>query len=141
MERLGVHRKKSPKQSKAKKTPIKVVYISNPMKVKASVAEFRSVVQELTGQDSDIAGFSKYRSVDTDSGDPPPSNSPGLAVESTRANPSGTDLLYDACRRITSPVRELDEYFDVSEMRDGFAEFSPSPLHYEPQSHGLRDCV
>ncbi|URE10670.1 hypothetical protein MUK42_03825 [Musa troglodytarum] len=141
MERLGVRRRKSPKQSKAKKTPIKVVYISNPMKVKASVAEFRSVVQELTGQDSDIAGFSKYGAADTESGDPPPSNSPGLAVESTRANPSGTDLPDDACRRITSPAWELDECFGVSEMLDVFPGFLSPPLYNEPQSHGVRDCV
>ncbi|KAF6163307.1 hypothetical protein GIB67_025171 [Kingdonia uniflora] len=38
-----------------KKKPIKVVYISNPMKVKTSASEFRAKVQELTGQDSDVA--------------------------------------------------------------------------------------
>lgn len=41
---------------KIKKKPaaVKVVYISNPMKVKTSASEFRALVQELTGQDSDI---------------------------------------------------------------------------------------
>ncbi|KAI3849716.1 hypothetical protein MKW98_026630 [Papaver atlanticum] len=38
--------------------PVKVVYISNPMKVKASVSEFRSLVQELTGRHSDISSIS-----------------------------------------------------------------------------------
>ncbi|KAJ7976611.1 sigma factor binding protein 1, chloroplastic-like [Quillaja saponaria] len=36
-----------------KNKPIKVVYISNPMKVKASASEFRALVQELTGQDAE----------------------------------------------------------------------------------------
>lgn len=36
---------------------IKVVYISSPMKVKTSAAEFRATVQGLTGRDSDVARF------------------------------------------------------------------------------------
>jgi hypothetical protein len=38
------------KSKKNKNKPIKVVYISNPMKVKTSASEFRALVQELTGQ-------------------------------------------------------------------------------------------
>ncbi|KAI5663684.1 hypothetical protein M9H77_23007 [Catharanthus roseus] len=55
MERMvmKVHQKKVTKQPKTKKKPIKVVYISNPMKVNTSASEFRALVQELTGQDSD----------------------------------------------------------------------------------------
>ena len=40
--------------NKSKKKPIKVVYISNPMKVTASASEFRALVQQLTGQDADV---------------------------------------------------------------------------------------
>ncbi|KAK8545464.1 hypothetical protein V6N12_026298 [Hibiscus sabdariffa] len=41
--------------TKPKKTPIKIKYISSPMMVKASSeAEFRAIVQQLTGQNSDI---------------------------------------------------------------------------------------
>ncbi|KAL3381582.1 hypothetical protein AABB24_001612 [Solanum stoloniferum] len=39
----------------SKKSDVKVVYISTPMKVKTSASRFRSLVQELTGRDSDIA--------------------------------------------------------------------------------------
>ncbi|XP_059311109.1 uncharacterized protein LOC132062586 [Lycium ferocissimum] len=39
----------------SKKSNVKVVYISTPMKVKTSATRFRSLVQELTGRDSDIA--------------------------------------------------------------------------------------
>ncbi|XP_016471588.1 uncharacterized protein LOC107793698 [Nicotiana tabacum] len=46
---LSVHSKKGNKQSKK---PVKVVYIANPMKVNTSAAEFRALVQELTGQDA-----------------------------------------------------------------------------------------
>lgn len=38
--------------SKKKKEPIKVVYISNPIKVTTSASEFRALVQQLTGQDA-----------------------------------------------------------------------------------------
>ncbi|PRQ49774.1 hypothetical protein RchiOBHm_Chr2g0125651 [Rosa chinensis] len=38
---------------KSKKKPIKVVYISNPMKITTSASEFRALVQQLTGQDAD----------------------------------------------------------------------------------------
>ncbi|KAK1425352.1 hypothetical protein QVD17_20703 [Tagetes erecta] len=36
---------------------LKVVYISSPIKVKTSVSRFRSLVQELTGRDSDITRY------------------------------------------------------------------------------------
>ncbi|KAL4375942.1 hypothetical protein GQ457_02G040310 [Hibiscus cannabinus] len=46
-------RKSSPKKAKSKK-PIKVVYISNPMKVKTSPSEFMALVQKLTGRDAEL---------------------------------------------------------------------------------------
>ena len=50
---ISVHSKKVTKESKnTKKKPVKVVYIANPMKVNTSAAEFRALVQELTGQDA-----------------------------------------------------------------------------------------
>ncbi|XP_059288338.1 uncharacterized protein LOC132041649 [Lycium ferocissimum] len=50
---LSVHSKKANKQPKnTKKKPVKVVYIANPMKVNTSAAEFRALVQQLTGQDA-----------------------------------------------------------------------------------------
>lgn len=36
---------------------MKVVYISSPMKVKTSAAKFRTIVQKLTGRDSDISDY------------------------------------------------------------------------------------
>ncbi|KAK7290778.1 hypothetical protein RIF29_05459 [Crotalaria pallida] len=45
-------KKKNPNNNNNIK-PMKVVYISNPMKVKTSASEFRALVQELTGQDAE----------------------------------------------------------------------------------------
>ncbi|XP_010543018.1 PREDICTED: sigma factor binding protein 2, chloroplastic-like [Tarenaya hassleriana] len=44
--------KKPAKQAKKKTKPIKVKYISNPMKVETCASKFRELVQELTGQDA-----------------------------------------------------------------------------------------
>ncbi|KAH0433926.1 hypothetical protein IEQ34_005060 [Dendrobium chrysotoxum] len=44
-----------PKKKQNKQQPLKVIYFSNPMRVSTTVTAFRAVVQELTGQDSDIA--------------------------------------------------------------------------------------
>ncbi|KAG2671904.1 hypothetical protein I3843_13G013600 [Carya illinoinensis] len=60
MDVLGVNhvnRKKQQTASKRSKKPLKVVYISTPMKVKTSASEFRDLVQKLTGRDSDTARF------------------------------------------------------------------------------------
>ncbi|GMI84483.1 hypothetical protein HRI_002117600 [Hibiscus trionum] len=56
---MGKHRDdhcdKTKRTMKPKKNPIKIKYISSPMMVKASnEAEFRAIVQQLTGQNSDI---------------------------------------------------------------------------------------
>lgn len=47
--------KNKSRQSRRDKKEIKVTYISSPMKVKTSASNFRSLVQELTGQDSNVA--------------------------------------------------------------------------------------
>lgn len=43
---------KSATAAAAKQQPLKVVYISNPMRIETSAAEFRALVQELTGRDA-----------------------------------------------------------------------------------------
>lgn len=67
MDVLGVHNHHEKKIASSRKPAgaarrrssadkgIKVVYISSPMKVKTSAAEFRATVQGLTGRDSDVA--------------------------------------------------------------------------------------
>ncbi|KDP29260.1 hypothetical protein JCGZ_16649 [Jatropha curcas] len=49
------NKKRAPKRiKKVKKQPMKVVYITNPIKFKTSASQFRALVQELTGQDSEL---------------------------------------------------------------------------------------
>ncbi|XP_022744083.1 uncharacterized protein LOC111295010 [Durio zibethinus] len=64
---------KAAKKAKSKKKnnnnkPIKVVYISNPMKVKTSASKFRALVQELTGQDAELPDPTKFTDTDEDIG-------------------------------------------------------------------------
>ncbi|PKU76387.1 sigma factor binding protein 1, chloroplastic-like [Dendrobium catenatum] len=58
-QKPNTHHNRFPKKSDAKPSkkqkPLKVVYISNPIRVTTSADGFRGVVQELTGRDSDIA--------------------------------------------------------------------------------------
>ncbi|XP_038882812.1 sigma factor binding protein 2, chloroplastic-like [Benincasa hispida] len=58
----AVNRRKPTKKTKQpnKKKPIKVVYISNPMKVQTSASKFMALVQELTGRDADFPDPSKF---------------------------------------------------------------------------------
>ncbi|KAK9292635.1 hypothetical protein L1049_020610 [Liquidambar formosana] len=51
----NTHHLKSRKATKVEQKPTKITYISNPITVKAcSPFEFRTVVQELTGKNSDV---------------------------------------------------------------------------------------
>lgn len=59
----GLQQRRSEK--KLKKKPIKVVYISNPMKVKVNPSGFMALVQELTGQDAELpADLSRFQNRD-----------------------------------------------------------------------------
>ncbi|CAA7389026.1 unnamed protein product [Spirodela intermedia] len=77
MDKLSVVHQGGLKQAKAKKKPIKIVHISNPMKVTTTTSEFKVLVQVLTGQDSDMALLSKFAEADgphdpAESAAPPP---------------------------------------------------------------------
>ncbi|GFP80812.1 sigma factor binding protein 2 chloroplastic [Phtheirospermum japonicum] len=52
--------KQHPSNKTKKKGPLKVVYITNPIKFKASASQFRALVQELTGQDSDVPESARF---------------------------------------------------------------------------------
>ncbi|XP_022932879.1 sigma factor binding protein 2, chloroplastic-like [Cucurbita moschata] len=79
----GVHRRKPTKKTKQpnKNKPIKVVYISNPMKVQISASGFMALVQQLTGQDADF---------------PDPSTFPPAAVRDAAAFPDIHNTTADA---------------------------------------------
>ncbi|XVE95766.1 hypothetical protein REPUB_Repub02eG0127600 [Reevesia pubescens] len=61
-------KKAKSKKKKNNNTPIKVVYISNPMKVKTSASKFRALVQKLTGQDAELPDPTKFTDTDEDTG-------------------------------------------------------------------------
>lgn len=63
----GVHQPKSHsikrgrrKMSNTDNKSVKVVYISTPMKVNISASNFRALVQQLTGRDSDMSRFQDF---------------------------------------------------------------------------------
>ncbi|CAH9134873.1 unnamed protein product [Cuscuta epithymum] len=71
----SVQQKKALKQTKTttkSSKQLKVVYISNPMRVETSPSEFKDLVQELTGQDADVPDASKF---------PATTQSPGASGE------------------------------------------------------------
>ncbi|KAL5720132.1 hypothetical protein ACHQM5_012828 [Ranunculus cassubicifolius] len=122
MDKLSVHGSSS-KQAKYRKKPVKVVYISNPMKVKTSASEFRSLVQELTGRDSCYEDALKY--VDEDQSPRtvpnPPTNdlSQNVVQEVPRADP------YDEAIRSLDSTFEQFEAFSPS-LIDNFNALTPS---------------
>lgn len=73
MDVLGVRQMKSNKKSSRRsrcKKDIKVVYISTPMKFKTCASQFRALVQELTGKDSDVDGVRFMDSYDSSENSP-----------------------------------------------------------------------
>ncbi|OVA05308.1 VQ [Macleaya cordata] len=54
MDKLKIQHqsRKCKRTSKVNRKPMKITYISDPMMFKASSAEFKALVQQLTGQDS-----------------------------------------------------------------------------------------
>uniref|UniRef100_A0A1D1YU55 Glutamate-1-semialdehyde 2,1-aminomutase n=1 Tax=Anthurium amnicola TaxID=1678845 RepID=A0A1D1YU55_9ARAE len=63
MDKRGVQQNSSKHTKAKKKKQIKVVYISNPMRFKTTASEFKGLVQQFTGQDSDVADLSKFTDV------------------------------------------------------------------------------
>ncbi|XP_020274503.1 uncharacterized protein LOC109849115 [Asparagus officinalis] len=96
-------RPKSPRKAKAKRQnqqPMKVVYITNPIRFNTSASEFRSLVQELTGKDSDIAdNLAKY------SDDTRAATVAGCAAVSSSSGDNSAGLDH-------GPLKMFDESFD-----------------------------
>ncbi|EES01627.1 hypothetical protein BDA96_03G355500 [Sorghum bicolor] len=133
------------------KKPIKVVYISNPMRVKTSAAGFRALVQELTGRDADPSKYSPedlagaadaaVAAADLDCG-AAQGLSPGGAAASSETivaipSPAAADHLPDAAAE-AAPYG--GDYYDEGEDEDGFGSqllennytvFSPPTLLYD----------
>ncbi|MQL99462.1 hypothetical protein Taro_032192 [Colocasia esculenta] len=118
-------------RNKKKSKQVKVVYISNPMHFKASASEFKGLVQQVTGQDSDVAELSKFAgadspvaSADDDSAALSRPAGAGAALQQHQQEPykwAGVPQ-FDA----------FDEAFMTPQALENFAAFMPTSLYYEP---------
>lgn len=59
-QKRGSKQPKNKKKQQQQQQPLKVVYITNPIKFNATASEFRALVQELTGQDANVEDYSKF---------------------------------------------------------------------------------
>nr|CAD1817309.1 unnamed protein product [Ananas comosus var. bracteatus] len=114
--------RKNPKQhsDKAKmKKPVKVVYISNPMKVKAATpAEFRALVHELTGQDSTFPDQSLFPEADGDRGREVPSQPDTTTTFHSDATPEssyagGNPDVVELCGRRRADASPFDAFHNA----------------------------
>ncbi|KAK4769297.1 hypothetical protein SAY86_027447 [Trapa natans] len=104
MNVLGVtHHKttKAPKRtgkrlsSSRSKKGVKVVYISSPMQVKTTASEFRMIVQELTGRDSDVASIMEGEASRNRTGDASHLNIAGGEKQCQMKGTAYSDIFYD----------------------------------------------
>lgn len=121
---------------------LKVVYISSPMKVKTSASKFRSLVQELTGKNSDISQYMDdysnvyeesrddhvYREIDCGRGDAKETSDEqyqthdsSLSRDDTCTSSEGATLTDNV---FTSQIRE--QFAGIFSMNDSF--YDPSQL-------------
>lgn len=127
-----------PKQAKAKKKQIKVVYISNPVRVKVSASQFRALVQGLTGRDSDLAEVEKILAIDgvdelRRARDREIAEAADYVPRPVRPVSAAGD--HEGAESSASTGSEL-ELFDgvfTPEMMENFIGLSPSPMRFQPQ--------
>ncbi|XP_059668314.1 sigma factor binding protein 2, chloroplastic-like [Cornus florida] len=123
-----VHQKKATKQTKTKKKPVKVVYISNPMKVKTSASEFRALVQELTGQNADKPDPSRYVAIDDVADHQTVTDDEAIQVPTV--DPGSNELP----NRSDLPFEPYDDVF-TPQMLENLTGLLPSSLLYESFSY------
>ncbi|XP_055814972.1 sigma factor binding protein 2, chloroplastic-like [Solanum dulcamara] len=110
----------------SKKSNIKVVYISTPMKVKTSASRFRSLVQELTGRNSDIERIMETHGSITEfediHGERDDVNELPAKSSSLSPSPSSSSIsLLPAKSSISSPISsESNNYFMEPNFDDLF---------------------
>ena len=89
------------KQGKGRRTAVKVVYISSPMKVKTCASKFRALVQELTGRESEVARYMEMKERE---------ESRKMVLEDRRSLGTGVDQ-YSSCSSDQS--LPFDQAFDM----------------------------
>ncbi|KAF5821164.1 putative sigma factor binding protein [Helianthus annuus] len=130
------HEKRAQKTSK--KAPVKVVYISNPMKIKASPSEFRAVVQQLTGRyatsppsSHELPGIVNKDNLDDQEDDDNAEAEVGFGTGGVhhqqtwhRSHATRSDLCYESRCREDQAV--TDDFIITPQMLDGFSPLLPS---------------
>lgn len=159
MEKLGQVQQKKGKAKKVK--PIKVVYISNPMRVTTSPSQFRALVQELTGQDADPPletanlsppDSSNYRDASASTTDVESDVQVATPAAPLAKQDHGHELRPSTSAQAAAPSDQeegrsisinngastfeqlLEEVFDPRPIMEGFGSFnfpSPDPFHYD----------
>ncbi|XP_047953026.1 sigma factor binding protein 2, chloroplastic-like [Salvia hispanica] len=128
--------KKGYKGKKKKSDQLKVVYISSPMKVKTSASRFRSLVQELTGKNSDVSQYMDentdylakdfYHEIDCDDQSPAKETNDGqyrtYSSVSTEDTPTSSDSFQE----------QMDISVFTSQMREEFQGVFSSNSFYDP---------
>lgn len=123
-------RKATKKANKSKKNkPIKVVYISNPMKVKTSASQFRALVQELTGQDAELPDPTKFQG--SDGGDQTVLSDPMMGDhEHSQVVPVVDPGLEQPQRNLGYEFEPLDDVF-TPQMIESLSGLLPTSVFYE----------
>ena len=109
------------RQKEMKKRPVRIVQISNPTKVIATTSEFKWLVQELTGQDSDVSLLRKYAAAEEEESDAPSDAAGGTA---RAASDYTEDRCLTDCSNLENNFEQLDEILP-SEMPVNHANFLP----------------
>ncbi|XP_028761476.1 sigma factor binding protein 2, chloroplastic-like [Neltuma alba] len=145
MDSSVLQRTPTKRSDKFKKKPIKVVYISNPMKVKVLPSEFMALVQELTGQDAELpADLSRFQNPDIDGGHQSSDSDHSLVTKSTGSHESDHTLVMPQVDPIFNNFEgqlgsSMGEGFDPfdhhvfapDQMMDDISAFLPRGVFYE----------
>ncbi|CAL5193334.1 unnamed protein product [Lathyrus oleraceus] len=126
------------KSIKKNSKPIKVVYISNPMKVKTSASDFMALVQELTGQYAESPPDpSKFQEFVSDNSVTDPENI-RMGCDENDFTVVAVPPLADSDEQVVKPGGECSyEGFDedvllTPQMVENIWDLLPTTAFYEP---------
>ncbi|XP_052173498.1 sigma factor binding protein 1, chloroplastic-like [Diospyros lotus] len=126
------------KPSKTKKTPnpLKVVYISNPIRIRTTASHFKALVQELTGQDAAAVPDPAKSAAAHDMVIPAgvkvvTDDDPDHEYEDLEVPIMDPDAAADAPEKSDLCFQPYDDVF-MPPLMDNFPEFLPANLLYEP---------
>uniref|UniRef100_A0ACD6ACJ3 Uncharacterized protein n=1 Tax=Avena sativa TaxID=4498 RepID=A0ACD6ACJ3_AVESA len=128
------------------KKPIKVVYISNPMRVKTSAADFRALVQDLTGRHADPSKYGAYEDAAAARVQQELSPQGSAAASTPDAGGPGPAAVPEFAEAAFGDGDEEDEEEDDDDvfrsqlLDNNYSVFSPPTLLYDyPHPHGSSD--